>query len=231
MEINRNIAVTLGALLIAALVCGVFSSVPAINEPDYLKRLISIESRVFTAVFFQAMMAIIYVMIAAITYPIVKIYSQTGALAYLIFRVIGAGFLFVGIISLLLLLATSRHFSMTDAANAVNLGITGDLIRQARDWLNHIGMILPWSIGGFYLYMAFLKTRLIPRWMSKWGLIATALTLAATVLYMLNLIHLVTITYFALNIPTALLELILAGYLIIRGFSRTSFSLPQSLSK
>lgn len=227
MEINRKTAVTLGLMLIAALVCGIFSSVPALEEPDYLTRLASIESRVFAAVFFQAMMAIIYVIIAVITYPIVKIDSQTGAIAYLTFRAIGAAFLFVGIITLLLLLASSRQFLVTDNANAFSLETTGNLIRQARDWLNHIGMILPWSIGGFFLYRAFLKTKLIPQWLSLWGLTATTLTLAATILYMLDLIQLITITYFALNIPTALLELVLAGYLIIKGFCPVSRTLLQ----
>lgn len=222
MEINRKTAVTLGLMLIAALVCGIFSSVPALEEPDYLTRLASIESRVFAAVFFQAMMAIFYVGIIVYTYPIVRLDNQRGSLAYLIFRAIGATFLFVGIATLLLLLAVSREFVASNVTEAVNLEKTGELLRLARDWLNHIGMILPWSIGGFFLYRAFLKTKLIPQWLSLWGLTATTLTLAATILYMLDLIQLVTITYFALNIPTALLELVLAGYLIIKGFCSVS---------
>ena len=229
LEINRKTAVTFGALLIAALVCGVFSSVPAIDEADYLSKLASIEPRLFAAVIFQAMMAIVYVAIAVITYPIVKVDSRTGALAYFAFRVTGAAFLFVGIVTLLLLLAASHQYSVADAAHAASLETAGGLIRQMRDWLNHIGMVLPWSIGGLFLYRSFLTTRVIPQWMSIWGLIATTSTLVATVLYMLDRIQLVTITYFALNIPTALLELILAGYLITRGFRSVSFSSPRSL--
>lgn len=213
--------------MIAALVCGVFSSVPQIEEPDYLGKLASIEPRVFAAVVFQALMAIIYVSIAAITYPIVKLDGRTGALAYFSFRATGAAFLFVGIVTLLLLLAASRQFSVADAANRVSLETAGELIRQARDWLNHIGMVLPWSIGGFFLYRAFLRLGLVPRWLSIWGLIATSLTLVATVLYMLDWTQLVTITYFALNVPTALLELILAGYLIVKGFCPASLPIPE----
>jgi hypothetical protein len=66
--------------------------------------------------------------------------------------------------------------------------------------------------------------------MSIWGLLATGLTLAATILYMLDWIELVSIPYFALNIPTALLELVLAVYLITHGFRSASLLLPRGES-
>ena len=91
-------------------------------------------------------MATVYVIIAVVTYPIVKLDSRNGALAYFAFRVIGAAFLFVGIVTLLLLLALGRRFAQADAANLADFEMIGALLRQARDWLNHIGMILPWSI-------------------------------------------------------------------------------------
>jgi hypothetical protein len=150
LETDRKTAFAFGALLIAALVCGVFSSVPAIDEPDYLSRLALIEPRVFAAVIFQALMAIAYVAIAVISYPIVKADSQNSALAYFAFRTTGAAFLFAGIVTLLLLLAASRQFLVTEAVYASSLETAGGLIRQARDWLNHIGMVLPWSIGGLF---------------------------------------------------------------------------------
>lgn len=230
MEANRRTAVALGVLLIGAIVCGLFNSVPAIEAPDYLEKLASIESRILVAVFFQAAMATVYVLIAVVTYPIVKLDSRNGALAYFAFRVIGAAFLFVGIVTLLLLLALGRRFAQADAANLADFEMIGALLRQARDWLNHIGMILPWSIGSVFLYGAFLRTRLIPRWLSIWGLVGAALTLVATILYMLDQIQIVTPAYLTLNVPTALLEITLAVYLIVRGFRQTSPSSVPSPS-
>jgi len=218
MEINRQTAVTFGLLLIAAIISGIFSSVPGIELDDYMTKLQAIEPEILIAVLFQALMAVIYVAITVISYPIVCMDSQKSALAYLAFRVIGASFLFIGIVTLLLFIPLGNQFAQTDINNREQLEVAGDLLRHTRDWLNHIGMILPWSIGGLFLYKAFLKTGLIPRWMSLWGLIAVVLTLLATILYMLGQIELVTVTYFALNIPTALLEITLAIYLIARGF-------------
>ena len=231
VEISRWTAMVIGVLLIAAMVSGVFSSVPTIEEPDYLMKLPSIESRVLIAVFFQASMAVIYMAITAITYPLVKRAYPKAALAYYAFRTTGGAFLFIGIVTLLLLLALGRQYLQTDAVDLISIEIIGTLLRHTRDWLNHIGMILPWSIGGIFLYSSFLKTRLIPGWMAIWGLVATALTLTVTILYMLDRIKLVTIAYFALNAPTAFLELVLAVYLITCGFSKPSASLTGSQRK
>lgn len=221
METNRRTAITFGVFLIAGIISGILNSVLEIEAPDYLEKLASIESRILVAVFFQAVMAIIYVAIAVITYPIVKMDSRNGALAYFAFRVIGAAFLFVGIVTLLLLLALGHLFAQAIAPNVADFEMIGTLLRQGRDWLNHIGMILPWSIGGVFLYLAFLRTKLIPRWLSIWGLVGTALTLVATILYMLDQIQIVTTIYFALNAPTGTFEITLAIYLITRGFHQT----------
>jgi hypothetical protein len=224
---TRRTAIVFGGLLIAAIVCGVLNSIPALEAPDYLETLALREPRILVAVFFQAAMAVIYVAIAVIVYPLVKIDSRTSALAYVAFRSIGAGFLFVGIVTLLLLLALGRWVAQVDAPTVADSALIGGLLRQGRDWLNHIGMILPWSIGGLFLYRAFLRTEVIPRWLAIWGLGGTALTLVATILYMLDQIQIVTVAYFALNAPTALLEITLAIYLITRGFHHREPA-PQS---
>ncbi len=228
VETNRSTAIAFGMLLIAAMVCGIFSSVTAIEEPDYLIKISSIESEMLVAVFFQAMMAISYIAIVVITCPLVRMANQRAAAAYLAFRLTGAAFLFAGIVTLLLLLSLGRQFAQADPADLKGFVLAGTLLRQMRDWLNHICMILPWSIGGIFIYSSFLKTGIIPRWMSIWGLAAAVLTLTATLLYMLDQIQLVTIIYFAMNVPTALLEIVLAIYLLAWGFRQVPTSLTRS---
>ena len=78
-EINKRTAFTTGMLLIAAIVCGVLNSVPAIETSDYLEKLSDLETRLLMAGFFQAAMAIIYVTITVITYPIVKHRHSEGS--------------------------------------------------------------------------------------------------------------------------------------------------------
>lgn len=222
MTAERKAATAFGVLLLAAIVCGVFSSVQTIEEAGYLARLTSIESRILTAIFFQALMALIYVGIVVMTYPLVRLDSEGGATAYLMLRSIGAAFLFVGIVTLSLFTVLGRHYAQAEPSQLEEFELIGSLLRHARDGLNHIGMILPWCIGSLFLYRAFLRTKLIPRWLAVGGLCGAVLTLLATTLYMLDQVELLSVTYLTLNVPTALLEVVLALYLITRGFREGS---------
>jgi hypothetical protein len=215
---ERRRAVLLGVLLISAIAFGILNSVPALEYPDYLAKLATVRTQVLTAVFFQAAMATVYVCIAALSYPIVKRYGKGLALGYFGFRIIGAAFLFVGIGSLLLLLNLSQTLVSGDLVDAPQLQIVGELLRTGRDMMNHIGMPLPWILGGLILCWAMLKTAVVPRWLSVWGIVGAVLTVIATLLYMLDFIEMLTPTYLTMNVPTALFELTLAVFLIARGF-------------
>ena len=218
MNATGKTAIFLGISLISGILFGILSSVPALETPEYLTTLPGIETQVLLAIFSQAAMAIAYVCIAAMFYPIVKQYSENLAVLYFGFRIVGAGFLFVGIGSLLLLLWLSQHFAQADPVNPSFFPIVAELLRRGRDILNHIGMILPWSIGGMILYYCLYKIRIIPRWLSVWGLLGSTLTFIATLLLMLNFIRIVEPIYFLLNTPTALFEIVLALTLMFRGF-------------
>ncbi len=219
MNQNRKTSITFGILLITGIIFGILNTIPALEYPDYLIKLSSIKIQVLIAAFFQFSMATVYVCIAVLVYPIIKKYNEGMALGYFGFRIIGAAFLFFGIVSLLLLLFISQIFVAAGQPSASHFQTIGELLRAGRDWMNHIGMILPWSIGGLILYYIFFRINCIPKWLSVWGIIGSSLTLIATFLLMFDLIKIVTPVYIILNIPTALLELVLAIYLIINSFT------------
>jgi hypothetical protein len=218
MKSDRNISVAYGILLVAGIIFGIFSSVPALEEPDYLVKLSSIKIQVLIAVCSQCAMAIVYTLIAVIAYPIIKPYNQDAARGYFGFRIIGASFLYVGIATLLSLLFVSERYIAAGHAESLYYQAVGELIRINRDWLNHVGMILPWSLGGLILYYAFFRMDIIPGWLSMWGFIGSVLTLVATFLILFQIIKIVTPIYFILNAPAALFEITLSIYLFVKGF-------------
>jgi hypothetical protein len=151
-------------------------------------------------------------------YPVFREKQPVLAVIHTGFRLVGSAFLFAGIASLLLLLLVSESYVNAPVENHDNHETLGQILRAGRDWLNHVAMILPWSIGGIFLYSLFLQSELIPVWLSIWGLIASGLTVLATVLLMLNMIQIVSTAYLVMNAPTAILEVTLAMYLFIKGF-------------
>jgi hypothetical protein len=68
-------------------------------------------------------------------------------------------------------------------------------------------------------YLVFYRSQLIPRWLSVWGLVGTVLGLAAGLLVLFRSIDLVSGTQVVLNLPIAVQEMILAVWLIVKGFS------------
>ena len=79
-------------------------------------------------------------------------------------------------------------------------------------------MILSTSIGGLMFYLLLFKTKLIPRWLSLWGITGTLFTIFASILIMFQKIEIITSTYIVLNLPLILLEIVLAVWLIAKGF-------------
>ncbi|MBR30669.1 MAG: hypothetical protein CMN77_05110 [Spirochaetaceae bacterium] len=231
MSSLRLKSVITGALLLSGIVAGIFSSLPVLESPGYLPLLAEMSVGVYVAVFFQAMIACVYVGLACIFYTVLRSQEPTIAVFYFGFRIIGAAFLFLALVPLLVLLTMSEQYlQATDAdlsAMQLQLETIAELTRLSRDWINHLAMILPWSIGGLFLYSGLLRSNLLPAWITWWGLGSSVLTLASTLLLMLGLLKIVTPMYFVLNAPTALLEITMAIYLFLRGFRTTDNKTAQ----
>ena len=173
---------------------------------------------------FHFLMAPIYLGIAISLYPILKKENQWLAFGFVAFRIIASVFIITGVIILLLLLTLSQEFVVAGMPEFSYYQTMGRLLQVGRDLTNHVGTILAVSFGGLLFYILLLKTRLVPRWLSGWGLFATILTIIASYLIMFQLISVITQTYIILNIPMALQEIALGGWLIIKGFNRSEAS-------
>ena len=68
--------------------------------------------------------------------------------------------------------------------------------------------------------MVLYRSRLIPRWLSAWGLLGAALLVVSTVMSGLAQDFGFTTVNTVLNIPIGLQEMVLAVWLIVRGFSQ-----------
>ncbi len=212
MKENRKVGIIYGLLLLSAIVFGIFSSVPALEKPNYLSVLPRKKPQVFFAVVCQFAMATVYVAKAAVLHPMIKRYNKTLATGILLLRGIAATVLYLGSIALLMLLFVSEQ------ALEPNVRFVGELIRRGRDWTNHVAMILPWSMSAVLLYSYFLKAKRIAGGLAVWGIFGNVLTFVSTWLLTFGAINIVSPTYFILNMPTAFFELTLAIVLISKGF-------------
>ena len=217
MNTDRIVAIVAGSLYFLGLIAGVLSVVPVIDRADYLVQIIAHAGQVTRGAFFQFVMMVAYVGMAITLYPLLQKQNASLALGYVGFRLVAAALIVIGVILLLLLLAVSQEFSKAGAPVSSHFQTIGDLLRVGRDLVNHVGMILVLSMGGLLLNILLYQTNLVPRWLSGWGLAGTVVTIAASCLFMLRTIDLLTSVY--LNFPLALQEIVFAGWLIMKGFN------------
>jgi len=216
---SRKSAVITGVLLIAGLVTGIFSVVPVIDGADYLVKASTNENQVLTGAFSQLLMVVTYVAVPIVLYPILSKPNKSLALGSVAFGIIAGVFIIVGVIILLLLLSLSREFAEVGAQNDSYFQILGGLLREGRDLVNHVATTLAFVLAMFLFNCIFYQTQIVPRWLSVSGILGSALSIFASLLFMIRFIGL-DVTYMMLNIPIAFQQLVLAIWLIMKGFNR-----------
>jgi len=91
-----------------------------------------------------------------------------------------------------------------------------------RNW--GYGMVAPivFSIGSLMFYYLLYKSKLIPRWLSGWGLIGATLFLASAFLPLLSYVPSSTLVY--LHLTGAVNQMVLAVWLIVKGFNSSAIA-------
>jgi hypothetical protein len=79
--------------------------------------------------------------------------------------------------------------------------------------------VLAFYTGATLYYLIFYRSQLIPRWLSAWGLAGTALGLTAGLQVFFQSIAVLSGPQVVLNLPIGVQEMILAVWLIVKGFS------------
>jgi hypothetical protein len=95
-------------------------------------------------------------------------------------------------------------------------------VRLGNLLLDHVDVgavtALVFCLGGVMFYLLLYRSRIVPRWIVVWGLAAIPLYVTAYVLAMYGVIGTDSAAQTALYTPLALQEMVLAVWMIARGF-------------
>lgn len=222
MSTNRTNAVVAGVLFLIATVADVISRVafvqPILSAPDYLTKISANEIQVLLGALFLFIGAVSAAGIAIALYPVVRKHNEGLALGSVGFRLIEGG-LYVGIVVCLLLLVALGQESVNSGALApAAYKVPGALLLAARDSLGEVA-VLAFGLGALLYYWVFYRSRLIPRWLSAWGLVAITLVMSSGLLVLFRLAEPMSTTQLVLALPIGLQEMVLAVWLIAKGFN------------
>ena len=222
MNKNRGTAIIAGALFIIATVSSLLASGltgSILTAPDYLVRISANGNQILVVALLEFIAAAGSASIAISLYPILRKYNEALALGAIGFRIMEGVFYIVGVLCLLLLLTLSNEFVKAGAPAASYFQTLGTLILAARDRAGFVLGVIAFCLGALMYYYVFYRSKLIPRWLSGWGLIGVVLLLSEALLTMFSGKPFSTsgITILMV-IPIAVQEMVLAVWLIVKGF-------------
>jgi Domain of unknown function (DUF4386) len=226
MNRTRKTAIFAGVLFIIATVASVLSLpfLAPMNAPNYLVSVSASGNQVTIGVLLGFIAAAASASIAISLYPILRKYHEGLALGAVGFRLIEGIFAIAGVMCVLVLLSLSQEFVKAGAPNSSYFQTLGVVVVAGYHWVGNVASLLAFCLGALLYYYIFYQTRLVPRWLSVWGLVGATLLVVTGVLVMFRVIGPLSTFQVVLALPLAVQEMVLAVWLIVRGFKSSTLA-------
>ena len=225
MKTYRKKAIIVGILFIVGTVSGILSGLvtaPIREASTFPFNISAIETQWIIGALLVMLMGLSLAMMPTLLYPIFKRHNEVLASGAVLFRgAIEAISYAIMVISMLLLVTLSEIYGKAGATYTPNFQAMGSILTAIRDWTEMWGALV-FSIGGLMIYTLFYQTRLVPRWLSGWGLIGGVMYFIANILSMFGPLHVAPSIGTGLGlllVPTAIQEMVFAIWLIVKGFN------------
>ena len=228
MRVNthRKNALGAGILFVIADIAG-FSSIPFlgfVNNPDYLIKVAENRNPLVTGGLLILTMELACSGIAIWLFPVLKKQNEALALWAVGLRMIEVICGIVSAIGLLALIPLSQEFLKAGTPDASSFQTLGAVIQTTRAWSRDVFMLFAWGLGALLYNYIFFQAKLLPRWLSGWGIVAILLHLASCLLTIFDIIGPSSPMQIFLLAPSALQEIVLAIWLIVKGFDPSAIA-------
>jgi hypothetical protein len=220
---DKNTARIAGVLFIVATATNLLSTafLGSVDASNYLASISANINQVYTGVLLIFVGALASAAIAISLYPVLRKYSEGLALGAVGFRLIEAMLYIVSVVSVVSLVALSQEFVKAGGSASSFFQTSGLTLLASYHWVGNGGAVVAFCLGALMYYYVFYQTRLIPRWLSGWGIMGAVRCMASGLLVMLNLVGAFSTPQVVLALPIAVQEMALAVWLIVKGFNPT----------
>jgi hypothetical protein len=225
MDTNRRTAIMVGILYIVGTVAGVLSVVvtqPILGDLDTLARIAANENQMIIGCLLVLTMGFALAMVPVLLFPILKRHSEALALGYVVFRGALETVAYIAmVICWLFLIVVSHEYAAAAASDSAGIRILGAVLLKGNDSISNL-LVIIFSLDALILYYLLYRSRLVPRWISVWGFIAIIMHFSTAFLMMFRIIGVDTASI--INLPIFLQEMVMAVWLIARGFSPSAIA-------
>ena len=227
MNSNKQAAKIVGVLFILAAVTAIIGLnlyAPILNGPDYLIKGSEHANQVIIGAVMELILVASVVGTATTMFPILRKYNETIALWHVCFRFLEAIIITVGVISVLSLLTLSREFVATGATDSASFQASGTVLKAIHDWTFMLGPLFMLGINTMMYSYIFYKSKLVPRFIPILGMTGATCVFSCALLVMFGVIQQVSVLGGILALPVAANEMILAVWLLVKGFNQSALA-------
>ena len=200
-----------GIAFILATAAGVasLSFIGVTDKADYLEQIAQNPTSLIIGGLLVMLMGLACAAIAYAIYPVLAPTNKALAIGAVGFRTMEGAMVLMSGASLFMLIPIAQ--SMSPSVEAI--GASALALHNATGF----GLTIAFISGALLYNIGFYKTKLVPRWLSVWGIIALIMHLVPTVMTVFGAQAFSPLAI-VLNAPIALQEMVLAVWLIIVGF-------------
>ncbi len=206
---DRKAAAWIGVLYIIGTVGLVLSGVVTgalLAGPAYLAQVAAQPNQLAGGALLVLLAGFALAMVPVVFWPVGKRYNETLAIGYVVFRGALETVMYIAAaFGWLLLIPLSTQPEAAPLAGFVRTveTVNGDQL-----------LAIPFVLGALMFYVLLYQSRLVPRWLSVWGLLAAALYIVPPLGSVFGLSSLGI-----LSLPLFLQEMVMAVWLIAKGFN------------
>jgi hypothetical protein len=218
---HRAAATTAGILYIIGTVSGILSKVvayfPVHNADDPLGYAAKHPDAVATGALLVLVMGVALALVPVVLFPMLRRLDEVLATGYLIIRgALEATTYVIVAAAWLLLVPLSNTMTAGPGSSSTAGERLGRLVIDS-DGASII-MSLVFALGGALFYVLLFRSRIVPRWIASWGLIGVTAYAAAYLLALYEVVGINSAEVNLLCLPLAVQEMVLAVWMIARGF-------------
>jgi hypothetical protein len=188
-----------------------------VGTPDFLSTISARHTTLVLGAFLMLLNSVVDVGKGVLFFPILENHSKRTALAYLATMIVEVILLAVGVLCLLMIIPVARQGVEAGQASLAFAKALGSLAVQSNAMAYQIAE-MSLGLGCVFLCSLLLRTRLVPRFLSIWGLTGYVILMAGTIAEIFG-VHIGLM----LSIPGGLFELALGFWLLSKGFEPRAY--------
>lgn len=218
---RRNASVT-GFFFITATVTAIVGMKlydPILVDTDYLNTGIINSFQIVLGAIFESILAISAAGTAIMMYPYLRRSSESWGLGYVCFRLFEVVFILIGLLSMISIVTVNQIYIGPTHSDLDAFRTSANILKAIHDWTFVLGPHFMLGINTMIYSVIFFKSNIVPKSIAMLGITGAVLIFAGAILEMFAIISPIGAEIMVIALPVALYEMILAVWLIVKGFN------------